>query len=152
MGYHYWRRRLAPRPAHGGRKTSSERHSSLIAEEVPPDRVFVMTPWDERLRRNDQVIAEQDRLVYPSTGCPGRTPNGSMIGSLRLLLPRLCELEPHWRMAQTAGRTSAGGLNGARPKGGYGAAVNNVCATHSPLPRRSSSQSRWPAVGWISKS
>jgi hypothetical protein len=63
MGYHNWRRRLVPRPAHGGRKASSERHSSLIAEEVPPDRVFVMTPWDERLRRNDQVIAEQDRQV-----------------------------------------------------------------------------------------
>ena len=35
---------------------------------MPPDRVFVMTQWDERLRRNDEVIAEQHRLVYAING------------------------------------------------------------------------------------
>ena len=27
-----------------------------------------MTQWDERFRRNDEVIAEQDRLVYAING------------------------------------------------------------------------------------
>ena len=68
--YHYWAT-VAGSPFIRRTAAESQLAGAFIVDprgDVPPDRVFVMTQWDDRLRRNDEVLEAQDRLLYAING------------------------------------------------------------------------------------